>query len=139
MTLLRKALPSFEFFLKQGAHTHWVTPAFFNGQNVTPPILLDYFKRLAGHPDLKTHAMEVPTEIKDGKATLFNIYMMTQEEIDNIDAVVEVGVKRANSSLYEALHGKVAQLFIIGDAAAPRDIASALEDAVGLSKLVQGA
>ncbi|HAE86021.1 MAG TPA: hypothetical protein DCG78_05890 [Anaerolineaceae bacterium] len=128
-----------ELILKQGAHTHWVTPAFFNGQNITPPILLDYFKRLAGHPDLKAHAMEVPTEIKDGKATLFNIYMGTQEEIDDIDAVVEVGIKKANNELYEALKGKVGQLFIIGDAAAPRDIASALEDAVGLSKLVQGA
>lgn len=128
-----------ELILKQGTHTHWVTPAFFNGQNITPPILLDYFKRLAGHPDLKAHAMEVPTEIKDGKATLFNIYMGTQEEIDDIDAVVEVGIKKANNELYEALKGKVGQLFIIGDAAAPRDIASALEDAVGLSKLVQGA
>jgi len=128
-----------ELSLKQGAHTHWVTPAFFNGQNITPPILLDYFKRLAGHPDLKAHAMEVPTEIKDGKATLFNIYMGTQEEIEDIDAVVEVGIKKANNELYDALKGKVGQLFIIGDAAAPRDIASALEDAVGLSKLVQGA
>jgi 2,4-dienoyl-CoA reductase-like NADH-dependent reductase (Old Yellow Enzyme family) len=128
-----------ELSLKQGAHTHWVTPAFFNVQNITPPILLDYFKRLAGYPDLKAHAMEVPTEIKDGKATLFNIYMGTQEEIEDIDAVVEVGIKKANNELYDALKGKVGQLFIIGDAAAPRDIASALEDAVGLSKLVQGA
>jgi hypothetical protein len=53
--------------------------------------------------------------------------------------MVEVGIKKANNQLYDALKGKVAQLFIIGDAAAPRDVASALEDAVGLSKLVQGA
>ena len=65
--------------------------------------------------------------------------MGTQEEIEDIDAVVEVGIKKANNELYDALKGKVGQLFIIGDAAAPRDIASALEDAVGLSKLVQGA
>ncbi len=128
-----------ELFLKQGAQVHWVTSAFFNGQNITAPILLDYFKRFAGNANLTTHSMEVPTEIKDGNVALFNIYMGTQEEIDNVDAVVEVGIKKANNELYDALNGKVQQLFIIGDAAAPRDIASALEDAVGLSKLVVGA
>jgi hypothetical protein len=65
--------------------------------------------------------------------------MGTQETLTDIDAVVEIGVKRANNELYHALQGKVPQLFIIGDAAAPRDVACALEDAVGLSKLVDGA
>jgi len=83
--------------------------------------------------------MKVPTEVKDGKVTLFNIFMGTQEQIDDVNAVVEVGIKKANNELYDALKDEISQLFIIGDAAAPRDIASALEDAVGLSKLVAGA
>lgn len=128
-----------EMLLKQGAKVDWVTPSFFNGQNITAPILLDDFKRLAGNPNLTTHSMEVLTELNEGKATLVNIYMGTQEHIDGIDAVVEIGVKKPNNELYNALQGKVPQLFVIGDAAAPRDIASALEDAVGLSKLVMGA
>ncbi|MEN6590754.1 MAG: NAD(P)-binding protein [Fervidobacterium sp.] len=128
-----------ELFLKQGKQVHWVTPAFFNGQNITAPILLDYFKRFAGNANLKTHPMKVPTEVKDGKVTLFNIFMGTQEQIDDVNAVVEVGIKKANNELYDALKDEISQLFIIGDAAAPRDIASALEDAVGLSKLVAGA
>lgn len=128
-----------EMFLKQGAQVHWVTPSFFNGQNITAPILLDDFKRLAGNSNLKTHPMEVITEFNGDKATLVNIYMGTQETLTDIDAVVEIGVKKANNELYYALQGKVPQLFIIGDAAAPRDVACALEDAVGLSKLVDGA
>jgi len=128
-----------ELFLKQGTKVHWVTPAFFNGQNITAPILLDDFKRISGNPNLITHPMEVLTQFEEGKATLFNIYLRSQEEVSGIDAVVEIGIKKANNELYKALQGKVPQLFVIGDAAAPRDIASALEDAVGLSKLVEGA
>ncbi len=128
-----------ELLLKQGAKVHWVSPAFFNGQNVTAPILLDNFKRLAGNPDLMLHPMSVITEVKDGNAGLFNIYLATGGQIENVDAVVETGIKKANGELYDALKGKVPQLFVIGDAAAPRDIAAALQDAVGLSKLVIGA
>jgi len=128
-----------ELFLKQGTKVHWVTPAFFNGQNITAPILLDDFKRISGNPNLITHPMKVLTQFKEGKATLFNIYLRSQEEVSGIDAAVEIGIKKPNNELYKALQGKVPQLFVIGDAAAPRDIASALEDAVGLSKLVEGA
>jgi len=128
-----------ELFLKQGTKVHWVTPAFFNGQNITAPILLDDFKRLSDNPNLVTHPMKVLTQFEEGKATLFNIYLRTQEEVSDIDAVVEIGIKKANNELYEVLQGKVPQLFVIGDAAAPRDIASALEDAVGLTKLVEDA
>ena len=128
-----------ELLLRQGAKVHWVSPAFFNGQNVTAPILLDNFKRLAGNPNLMLHPMSVITEVKDGNAGLFNIYLATGGQIENVDAVVETGIKKANGELYDALKGKVPQLFVIGDAAAPRDIAAALQDAVGLSKLVIGA
>ncbi|HOV94751.1 MAG TPA: hypothetical protein PLT87_07720 [Spirochaetales bacterium] len=83
--------------------------------------------------------MSVITEVKDGNAGLFNIYLATGGQIENVDAVVETGIKKANGELYDALKGKVPQLFVIGDAAAPRDIAAALQDAVGLSKLVIGA
>jgi len=96
--------------LKQGKQVHWVTPAFFNGQNITAPILLDYFKRFAGNANLKTHPMKVPTEVKDGKVTLFNIFMGTQEQIDDVNAVVEVGIKKANNELYDALKDEISQL-----------------------------
>lgn len=128
-----------ELFIKAGKTVHWVTPAFFNGQNITPPILLDSFKRLSGRDNLIMHPMKVLTEFKEGTATLLNIYLGTLEKLDNIDAVVEIGIKAPNNGLYESLKDKVPEIYIIGDAAAPRDVASALEDAVGLSKLINEA
>lgn len=128
-----------ELFVKAGKTVHWVTPAFFNGQNITPPILLDSFKRLSGRDNLIMHPMKVLTDFKEGTATLLNIYLGTWEKLDKIDAVVETGIKAPNNGLYESLKDKVPEIYIIGDAAAPRDVASALQDAVGLSKLIKGA
>jgi hypothetical protein len=128
-----------ELFVKAGKTVHWVTPAFFNGQNITPPILLDSFKRLSGRDNLIMHPMKVLTDFKEGTATLLNIYLGTWEKLDKIDAVVETGIKAPNNGLYESLKDKVPEIHIIGDAAAPRDVASALQDAVGLSKLTKGA
>ncbi len=128
-----------ELFVKSGKVVHWVTPAFFNGQNLTAPILLDNFKRLAGRENLILHSMKVLTDFKNSEATLLNLYFGTTEKLSNIEAVVTTGIKAPNNELYNKLEGLVPQLYIIGDAAAPRDVASALEDAVGLSKLIKGA
>ena len=128
-----------ELIVKAGKTVHWVTPAFFNGQNITPPILLDSLKRLSGRDNLIMHPMKVITDFKDGTATLLNIYLGTSEKLGDIDAVVEIGIKAPNNGLYKSLNDRVPELYIIGDAAAPRDVASALEDAVGLSKLIMEA
>ena len=126
-----------ELFIKEGKIVHWVTPAFFNGQNITAPILLDNFKRLSNKDNLFLHPMKVMTDFKEGAVTLLNIYLGTTEEIRGIDSVVVAGVKAPNNSLYYELKESVPEIYIIGDAAAPRDIASALEDAVGLTKLIK--
>ncbi|RMA68702.1 MULTISPECIES: NAD(P)-binding protein [Petrotoga] len=128
-----------ELFVKANKIVHWLTPSFFNGQNITPPILLDNFKRLAGKENLILHPMKVLMDFKDGEATLLNIYLNTVEKLNGIDSVVVTGIKEPNNSLYDSLKGKVPELYLIGDAAAPRDIASALEDAVGLTELIKDA
>ncbi len=128
-----------EMFIKANKTVHWVTPGFFNGQNITAPILLDNFKRLAGKENLILHPMKVLIDFKDGEATLLNIYLNTIEKFNGIDSVVVTGIKETNNSLYDSLREKVSELYIIGDAAAPRDIASALEDAVGLTELIKEA
>jgi len=83
--------------------------------------------------------MKVLIDFKDGEATLLNIYLNTTEKFNGIDSVVVTGIKETNNSLYDSLREKVSELYIIGDAAAPRDIASALEDAVGLTELIKEA
>jgi hypothetical protein len=129
-----------ELFVKDGKTVHWVAPAFFNGQNVTVPIWLDNFKRLAGSKGRGTlvlHPMSVLTGVRDGTATLLNIYLGAPEEVTGIDAVVVTGLKSPQRELFKVIKDKVPETFMIGDAAAPRDVAAALQDAVGLAKRVK--
>jgi len=125
-----------ELFVKNGKTVHWVTPAFFNGQNVTPPIWLDNFKRLGGTGNLVLHPMSVLTGFRNGTATLLNIYLGASEQITGIDCVVATGMKSPHNELFAALKDEVPEIYMIGDAAAPRDVASALQDAVGLTKFL---
>ncbi|MDD8021175.1 MAG: NAD(P)-binding protein [Acidobacteriota bacterium] len=126
-----------EFFVKNGKTVHWVTPAFFNGQNITAPVLLDNFKRLAGKENLILHPMSLITDFSGGLATLFNIYLGTSKQISGIDSVVVTGIRAPNNGLFHLLKDKIPQVYLIGDAASPRDLAAALQDAVGLSKLIK--
>jgi len=125
-----------ELLVKNGKTVHWMTPAFFNGQNVTAPIWLDNFKRLAGKGKVVLHPMSVLTNFSDGTATFLNIHLGAAQQIAGIDSVVVTGVKSPRQGLFEALKDKVPETYIIGDAAAPRDVAAALQDAVGLAKLI---
>ncbi|NMR96487.1 hypothetical protein HKB01_04295, partial [Vibrio parahaemolyticus] len=77
-----------EWMLKNDKNVYWVTPGFFNGQNITAPILIDYFKRICGNPKLHLKPMSVLTHIEGKEAGLFNIYYNLPDKIENIDDVV---------------------------------------------------
>jgi hypothetical protein len=57
--------------------------------------------------------------------TFKNVYTGMEETIDGIATVVTSVSPHANDALYRGLKGKVNQLYLIGDAMAPRDIEEA--------------
>jgi len=122
-----------EYLASQGKTVHWVTAVFFNGQdNEVSTVLLPIYGRL-GTKKVITNPMLVKVKFDNGQATRLNPYFNRPETLSGIEAVVVTGLKAANSTLYAALKGKVKNLFLIGDAAAPRDTAAALADALSLS------
>jgi len=76
--------------------------------------------------------MSVLLGFEGDTASLLNPYYGRQEKVAGVDAVVVVGIKAPANELFDALQGSIPEVHLIGDAAAPRDVASALEDAVGL-------
>lgn len=117
--------------LSQEKRVYWTTPSFVNAQNVTPPTVMPLYQ-MVDSKSVELHPMSVVLGVEGNVVTLLNPYYGRQEKIDNIDAVVVVGVKIPEINLFNRLKGYIPEVYIIGDAAAPRDIASALEDAVGL-------
>ena len=81
---------------------------------------------------VELHPMSVVLGVEGDVATLLNPYYGRQEKIKGVDSVVITGVKVPETELFNKLKGSFPEVYIIGDAAAPRDIAAALEDAVGL-------
>ena len=120
-----------ELLLNKGKTVHWVTPVFFNGQDINAVVLLPYYERI-GKKNIILHPMKLLLKSENKSATLFNPYFGTTTKVSGIDSVVVTGVKIPNNALYNSLKGRVPQVYIIGDAAAPRDIAAALTDAIGL-------
>ncbi|HOJ92726.1 MAG TPA: FAD-dependent oxidoreductase [Dictyoglomaceae bacterium] len=117
--------------LKQGKKVHWVTPSFFNAQNVTPPTVMPLYQMIDSK-SVELHPMSILLNFEGNVATLLNPYYGRQEKVEDIDAVVVVGIKIPQKDLFEKLKGSIPEVYVIGDAAAPRDIAASLEDAVGL-------
>ena len=122
-----------EYLANQGKTVHWATPVFFNGQdNEVSTVLLPIYGHL-GTKKVITHPMSVMVKFDNGQATLLNPYFNRTEILSGLEAVVVTGLKAANNALYAALKDKVENLHLIGDAAAPRDTAAALADALSLS------
>jgi hypothetical protein len=88
--------------------------------------------QMVDNKSVELHPMSVVLGIDGNVATLLNPYYGRQEKIEGIDSVVIVSVKIPKTELFNKLKDSVPEVYIIGDAAAPRDVASALEDAVGL-------
>jgi 2,4-dienoyl-CoA reductase-like NADH-dependent reductase (Old Yellow Enzyme family) len=66
--------------------------------------------------------------IGDHEVTVFDIYVEAERVIENVDAVIMTTMRRPRNEMVSALDGKVAQLFAIGDALAPRAMPSATHE-----------
>ena len=122
-----------EHLANLGKTVHWVSPTFFNGQdNEVSTVLLPIYRRL-GTKKVMMHPMSVMIQFENGKATLLNPYTNTISSVDGIDAIVMAGTKAANNSLYKELNSQLQNVYVIGDAAAPRNTGAALADAMSVS------
>ena len=122
-----------EHLANLGKTVHWVSPTFFNGQdNEVATVLLPIYRRL-GTKKVMMHPMSVMIQFENGKATLLNPYTNTISSVDGIDAIVMAGTKAANNSLYKELNSQLQNVYVIGDAAAPRNTGAALADAMSVS------
>ncbi len=122
-----------EHLANQGKTVHWASPVFFNGQdNEVSTVLLPIYRRL-GTKKVILHPMSVMINFENGRATLLNPYFNTTTTIEGIEAIVMTGMKVANNSLYNQLRNKLQNVYVIGDAAAPRNTGAALADAMSLS------
>ena len=111
----------------------WSTPLLFNGMNITAPVFMNLMDRI-GKKNVELFPMSAIIDYDKRRASMVNPFSAREFVLENVDFVVVTGLKERNDGLYEKLKHKVREIHIIGDAAAPRDIASALTDGAGIVK-----
>jgi 2,4-dienoyl-CoA reductase-like NADH-dependent reductase (Old Yellow Enzyme family) len=75
-------------------------------------------------------------EIGDHRVTVYDIFTNAPEVREGVDAVVLATMRRPESGLARGLEGKVSQLFVVGDALAPRGLADAIFDGHRFARMV---
>jgi hypothetical protein len=75
-------------------------------------------------------------EIGDRSVTLFNIFTNEELKIEAVSAVVLVGSRRPTADLADRLEGKVAEIHLVGDAAAPRTLFEASYEGHRVARLL---
>lgn len=67
-----------------------------------------------------------PITFENGTVTLLNIYSLEEETREGIDTVVLAMGNRSTDTVYRSLKGRISELYLIGDAMAPRGIHNAI-------------
>jgi mycofactocin system FadH/OYE family oxidoreductase 2 len=75
-------------------------------------------------------------EVRDRKIIAYNVYTKHEEEIDGIDTVVIATGNRSSNQMYQALKGKVKELYAIGDCVSPRKINDAMIEGNRVGRLI---
>ena len=67
--------------------------------------------------------------IADHRVILANVFSGQEQTLDGVDAVVLSTDGQVETALYKQLKNKVPELYLIGDARAPRKLDSAIREA----------
>jgi hypothetical protein len=117
-----------EYLAVQGKEVILVTPAFLAGVDIPESSIPLLYGRLFSR-GAEVIPISVVKSITDHRVTLVNVYGGPEQTLDDIDAVVMATDGRVETSLYTQLKGKVSELYLIGDARAPRKLDSAIREA----------
>jgi pyruvate/2-oxoglutarate dehydrogenase complex dihydrolipoamide dehydrogenase (E3) component len=124
-----------DFLSAQGVDVTIVTRLWTVGEDIDPTLKPVYYERL-----LKQGVTMMPhTEavaIGDGWVRLRNVYSGAEQTIDGVDTIVTAYGGKANDAVYRDLKGKVRQLHLVGDAAAPRRLAIAMLEATRAARTI---
>jgi 2,4-dienoyl-CoA reductase-like NADH-dependent reductase (Old Yellow Enzyme family)/pyruvate/2-oxoglutarate dehydrogenase complex dihydrolipoamide dehydrogenase (E3) component len=104
--------------------TRWLQPVNFLIDTLEFPFVIAQLRSL----DVKISTQEYIKTIGDHELTVFDVIVNSERRIEGVDAVVLVNAREPVDRLADELEGRVAQVFAIGDALAPRSLAEAVHE-----------
>jgi len=114
-----------DYLAERGKHVEIITPLRHVGESLGDTTLPVVYQRLCEAGVVMTPNVR-PRAFNDKCVTLYNIYTMVDESHEEIDTIVLALGNRSVDGLYRSLRGRIAELYLIGDAMAPRGIHNAI-------------
>lgn len=108
-----------EYLAEQGSEVEVLTPTLYVGQDLGVTLDLENWYRQARRLGIKCTPNHSPLSIEGATLTALHNYSGQMVNFDQADTLVLAVHRRADSSLYEDLRGRV-ELHRIGDCVAPR-------------------
>lgn len=109
-----------EYLAEQGCQVEVVTQTLYVGQDLSVTLDLENWYRQARRLGIKCTPNHSVLSINQGVVTALHNYSGQTVTFPKVDTVVLAIHRKADSSLYEVLKGKVSELHRIGDCQAPR-------------------
>lgn len=114
-----KAASTSEHLATQGVRVFHVTPRSMLAPEVPAISVIGVNQRLRRNKVVVMISTGVRRLVPDG-VVVYDVFSGQEETIAGVDTLVVSGLDVPENSLFSALQGKVEQLYVIGDAAAPR-------------------
>jgi 2,4-dienoyl-CoA reductase-like NADH-dependent reductase (Old Yellow Enzyme family) len=111
-----------------GNRVCWVTPTPWAGFEVDPATAAPLRRRLAAL-GVDVRAQRTVLEVRADGVTLLDVVTGAVEPAPPVEVVVTAGNKAASDELVTELRGRAPAVVAIGDAVAPRDVATAILEA----------
>jgi thioredoxin reductase len=125
-----------EYLIEKGKKVEMVTPFLFPGNALAITTdLVPYLFRVRSQ-NMVFHTSSALLGISGSTVICQDIYANTENRIEEVDTVVYVARGKANNPLYHSLKGKIKELYMVGDALAPRKALDAIHDGYKLGRII---
>ncbi|HBW38062.1 FAD-dependent oxidoreductase [Desulfosporosinus sp. BICA1-9] len=116
-----------EFLAEQDKEVHIVTPRTSEGSDIVQ------ISWITQHSRLRSLGIKITTgsavkETQGSTVIIEDLYSGEEEELVNIDTVVIAGMRTAQDELFVSLQKVFPEIYLIGDAEAPRSILEAIRE-----------
>jgi mycofactocin system FadH/OYE family oxidoreductase 2 len=131
-----EALTTADFLSDRGCEVEVLVPwGAIAGLQVEPLTLAFVLSRLYTKGVTLTNSMQIKA-VRENTVVATNILTRQERTIEEVDTVVLALGSAANDSLYKALKGKVRELYVIGQALAPRKMLESTLDGLRVGRMV---
>ena len=124
-----------EFLADQGKHVELLAETLIPGEAIEEATLYVLTKRLL-EKNVRLTPLTKLRSIEPGRVHLTHVYTQAATTREGIDSIVLAIGGQAEDSLHAQLYGMVPELYLIGDARAPRRIIHAIREGARIARLI---